>query len=89
MTEKKTPEKPAPEKASNEKTKASQIFGKRSADFFGALLNQQVLVSAGNGQVFKGELIGVDVYDIIIQQKSGLELLIPKGNIIYIHRVVG
>jgi hypothetical protein len=45
-----------------------------------------VLVVVANGKAFKGCLIGVDVYDIIIQQESGLELLIPKGSIVYVHR---
>ncbi len=87
MTEKNTTEKTPSEKAAD-KTKTSQVFGKRSAEFFGELLNQQILVAVSNGKVFKGELVGVDVYDIILRQESGLELLIPKGNIIYIHRVV-
>ncbi|MBN2006484.1 MAG: hypothetical protein JXA21_24245 [Anaerolineae bacterium] len=88
MTEKTTTEKTSPEKSS-EKNKGSQIFGKRSAEFFGELLNQPVLVAVSNGKVFKGNLVGVDVYDIIVCQESGLELLIPKGNIVYIHRVTG
>lgn len=70
-----------------EKTKVSQVWGKRSAEYFAELENQPILVAVSSGKVFKGDLIGVDVYDIIIRQESGLELLIPKGNIIYIHRV--
>ncbi len=89
MTEKTTTEKTPAEKTPTEKTKASQVFGKRSADFFGELLEQPILVAVNSGKVFKGDLVGVDVYDIILRQESGLELLIPKGNIIYIHRVVG
>lgn len=70
----------------DEKAKASQVWGKRSADFYTELENQPVQVAVSNGKSFKGMLIGVDVYDILIRQETGLELLIPKGNIIYIHR---
>ncbi len=69
----------------NEKTKVLQVWGKRSAEFYAELENQPVLVAVINGKIFKGNLIGVDVYDILIRQETGLELLIPKGNIIYIH----
>ncbi len=72
----------------NEKTKSSQVWGKRAADFYAELENQPVLVAVTNGKVFKGDLVGVDVYDVLIRQETGLELLIPKGNIIYIHRAV-
>ena len=71
----------------NEKAKAASVWGKRSADFYTELENQTILVAVSNGKVFKGNLIGVDVYDIIIRQETGLELLIPKGNIVYIHHV--
>ncbi len=70
----------------DEKTKVSQVWGKRSADFYTELENQSVQVAVSNGKSFKGTLIGVDVYDILIRQETGLELLIPKGNVIYIHR---
>lgn len=70
-----------------EQSKPKQVWGKRSAAFYAELENEEVLVAVSNDKVFKGQLIGVDVYDIIIQQPSGLELLIPKGNIVYIHRV--
>ena len=70
-----------------EKSRAAQVWGKRAAVFYAEQENQSVLVAVSTGKVFKGNLIGVDVYDIVIRQKSGLELLIPKGNIVYIHRV--
>ncbi|HNT76158.1 MAG TPA: hypothetical protein PKH77_14175 [Anaerolineae bacterium] len=73
----------------SEKSKASPVWGKRAADFFSELEHQTILIAVSNGKIFKGELIGVDVYDLIIRQDSGLELLLPKGNIVYIHRVTG
>jgi hypothetical protein len=70
-----------------ERAKPTQIWGKRSAEFYSDLENQVVQVAVVTGKIFKGTLIGVDVYDIIIQQESGLELLISKGNIVYVHIV--
>jgi small nuclear ribonucleoprotein (snRNP)-like protein len=72
-----------------ERSKLPQVWGRRTAAFFAELANEMVLVAVCNDKVFKGRLVGVDVYDIIIEQESGLELLIPKGNIIYIHKVRG
>ncbi|MDF1512291.1 MAG: hypothetical protein P1S60_00635 [Anaerolineae bacterium] len=70
-----------------DKTKPPQVWGKRTAEFFTDLENQPVQVAVVTGKIFKGTLIGVDVYDIIIQQESGLQLLIAKGNIVYVHKV--
>ncbi len=70
-----------------EKSKVAQVWGKRAATYYAEMENQPILVAVSIGKVFKGILIGVDIYDIIIRQESGLELLIPKGNIVYIHRV--
>jgi hypothetical protein len=69
-----------------EKTKPAQVWGKRAAEFYTELENQLVQVAVANGKIFKGTLIGVDVYDIIIRQPSGLELLIAKGNLVYVHK---
>ena len=66
--------------------KSPQVWGKRAAAFYAALVEQPVLVATVTGKVFKGILIGVDVYDLLIRQESGLELLLPKGNVVYLHR---
>jgi hypothetical protein len=38
------------------------------------------------GKAFRGTLVGVDVYDIVIRQENGLEIMFPKGNIVYVHQ---
>jgi small nuclear ribonucleoprotein (snRNP)-like protein len=50
------------------------------------LKDQPVWVATVTGKQYAGTLIGVDVYDIIIRQAKGLEILFPKGNIVYVHR---
>ena len=69
-----------------EKVRPAQVWGKRAAEFYTDLENQLVQVAVATGKIFKGTLIGVDVYDIIIRQESGLELLIAKGNVVYVHK---
>jgi hypothetical protein len=64
----------------------TQVWGTRSAEFFAGLEEQPVTVATVGGKRLKGTLIGVDVYDLIIRQASGLELLLPKGNVVYVHR---
>jgi hypothetical protein len=66
---------------------SKQVWGKRSQQFFAELQNQTVVVATVRGKLLRGTLIGVDVYDLIIRQSSGLELLLPKGNVIYVHGV--
>lgn len=70
-----------------ERSRVAQVWGKRAAEFYAEQKEQTVQVAVSTKKIFKGTLIGVDVYDIVIRQQSGLELLIPKGNIVYIHRV--
>jgi hypothetical protein len=43
-------------------------------------------VNVTTGKAFKGVLVGVDQYDVIIRQETGLELLFSKGNVVYIHK---
>ena len=64
---------------------AKQVFGRRSFEFFQELRDQQVRVATITGQRYAGILIGVDVYDLIIRQANGLEILFPKGNVVYVH----
>ncbi len=67
--------------------KSKQVWGKRSQQFLAELQNQTVVVATVNETRLRGTLVGVDVYDLIIRQSSGLELLLPKGNVIYVHGV--
>lgn len=64
---------------------APQVWGKRSAEFFGALEGQEVLVALVSGQRLRGLLIGMDVYDLVIRQSSGLGVSIHKGALLYVH----
>jgi len=63
-----------------------QVWGKRSCQFYAEHKGQTVLVGVTTDVVFKGELVGVDTYDVILRLDSGTEVLIPKGNIVYVHQ---
>ena len=40
-----------------------------------------------DGKALKGELVGVDTYELFIKQANGLEVMISKGAIKYLHPV--
>lgn len=65
---------------------APYTHGVLSADFYARHVGRSVNVATTNGKIFKGVLVGVDQYDVIIRQESGLEMLLSKGNVVYIHR---
>ena len=65
---------------------APNRWGMASAEFYYQLENQHVTIALTTGKALKGRLIGVDTYDIIIRQSSGLEVLIIKGAIAYVHK---
>ena len=68
------------------KSKPQQVWGLRTAAFYADLEGKPVLVAVLGGKRFKGTLVGVDTYDIIIKQYTGLKILVPKGSIVYVHR---
>jgi len=67
---------------------APGVWGKKAAQFYAELQGQQVVVLT-SGERYAGTLVGVDVYDIIIRQSNGLEMLLSKGNVVYVHRSTG
>lgn len=67
------------------KNKTTGIWGRKAPQFYKALQEQPVIVHTVTGKSFSGTLIGVDVYDIVIRQDSGLEIMFAKGNIVFVH----
>jgi small nuclear ribonucleoprotein (snRNP)-like protein len=64
---------------------ASGKWGKEPLDFIFELQDKRVLISLANGKAFKGTLIGADPYSLVLRQDSGLEIMINKGNVVYLH----
>jgi len=60
-------------------------WGQSQAAYLAALEGKQVTVVFNDGKAMKGELTGVDMYDLFIKQANGLEVMISKGAIKYLH----
>jgi small nuclear ribonucleoprotein (snRNP)-like protein len=60
-------------------------WGKEPDEFIYDLKDKSVLVLLSTGKSFKGQLIGADPYNLVLRQQSGLELMISKGQMVYIH----
>ena len=73
---------------SNEEKKAEKPkrnWGQSQAKYLAALEGKQVTVVFADGKALKGELIGVDTYELFVKQANGLEVMISKGAIKYLH----
>ena len=51
------------------------------------LRGKLVAVKCRDGKLYKGTLAGLGVYQLVIVQTSGLEMVVNKGNVLYIHGV--
>jgi len=61
-------------------------WGKEPLDFVHDLEGENVLVKMTDGKSFKGKLVGADPYNLVIEQESSsLQLMINKGQMIYLH----
>ena len=65
--------------------KPKRNWGQNQANYLAALEGKQITVVFADGKALKGELIGVDTYELFIRQSNGLEVMISKGAIKYLH----
>jgi sRNA-binding regulator protein Hfq len=65
--------------------KPKRNWGQSQADYLADLEGKQVTVALTDGKALKGELIGVDTYEVFIKQANDLEIMINKGAIKYLH----
>ena len=65
--------------------KPKHNWGQSQAAYLAALEGKQVTVVFTDGKAMKGELTGVDTYELYIKQANGLEVMISKGAIKYLH----
>ena len=73
---------------SNEEKKAEKPkrnWGQSQARYLAALEGKQVAVVFADGKALRGELVGVDTYEVFIKQANGLEVMVSKGAIKYLH----
>jgi sRNA-binding regulator protein Hfq len=65
--------------------KPKRNWGQNQAEYLAAMEGKQVTVVFADGKALKGELTGVDTYELFIKQANGLEVMISKGAIKYVH----
>jgi sRNA-binding regulator protein Hfq len=65
--------------------KPKRNWGQNQANYLAALEGKQITVVFADGKALKGELVGVDTYELFIKQSKGLEVMISKGAIKYLH----
>ena len=63
----------------------SPYWGLGARDFYRALADKPIKITALDGKLYGGTLIGVDQYDIVIRQANGLTILFPKHAVKYLH----
>ncbi len=73
------------EKKAEKARKPKRNWGQSQAEYLAALQGKQVTVVFAGGKALKGELTGVDTYELFIKQSNGLEVMISKGAIKYLH----
>lgn len=71
--------------SNEEKKKPKRNWGRSQAEYLAALEGRQVTVVFADGKALKGELIGVDTYELFVRQANGLEVMISKGAVKYLH----
>lgn len=67
--------------------KTPGVWGVTGTQFIHSLKDRDIQVTTTTGKSIRGTLIGADLYTIVIRQESGLELMIGKGNVVYLHGV--
>jgi len=68
-----------------EKQKPKATWGQSQAGYLSSLRGQQVTVVFTDGKAIRGKLTGVGTFEIFVTQDSGLELMIHKGAVKYLH----
>jgi len=70
---------------SEKREKPKAVWGQSQAAYLASLKGQQVTVVFADGKAVKGKLTGVGTFELFIKQPGGLELMVFKGAIKYLH----
>ena len=74
---------------SEKKERPKATWGQTQAAYLSALQGQQITVVFQDGKALRGTLSGVGVYELFVTQDSGLELMIQKSGVKYLHPTSG
>ncbi len=65
--------------------KLSTRWGVNSAEFYSALRDKPIRITALDAKSYAGVLVGIDQYDLVIRLANGLVVLFPKHSVKYLH----
>ena len=72
-------------KGNNDRPASLIRWGKQPDEVLYGLRGKLVNVKCLDNKIYKGELTGLGVYQFVITQSNGLELVFGKGALVYIH----
>jgi len=64
--------------------KLIETWGLRAAAFYERCEGETIIVHLMSGEALRGELLGVDRYDVTLDPGDGTTLLVPKHAIVYV-----
>lgn len=59
----------------------AKMWGMTTAEFYAGLRDKPVQIVTMDGKLYKGLLVGVDQYDLLLKQTGGVTILIAKHSI--------
>jgi len=62
-------------------------WGRFPGEVMAGLRAKNVQIKCIDGKLYRGQLIGLSRFQLVLVQESGLEMVFSKGNVIYIHGV--
>jgi hypothetical protein len=71
--------------AKPESSQPAACWGLRTSEFYSTLRNKPIKITALDGKLYSGTLVGVDQYDLVIRQANGLTILFPKHAVKIVH----
>ena len=74
-----------PNEKTNDKPASLVRWGRQPDEVLYGLRGKLVNVKCLDNKIYQGKLTGLGVYQFVITQSSGLELVFGKGSLVYIH----
>ena len=75
----------ANDKSTNDKPANLVRWGRQPDAALYDLRGHLVALKCTDGKLYKGVLAGLGVYQLVIVQTGGLELIVSKGSVVYVH----
>ncbi len=69
----------------DEKKNGAGVWGMTGSQFIYSREGRRVTVAVSTGKAFGGTVVGADPYNLILRQKDGLDMLVGKGSVVYLH----